>query len=266
MNDPITAACAQIEPVFGDTEGNLDLILQSVQRAQADLVVFPELATSGYEFQDSEELHEMALDIADGSEMGFLKELSAETDTYIVIGVPERRRDEVYNSAFLIEPDGNAHVYRKLHLFDREKLLFTRGDVTPEVYETPIGRIGMMICFDWIFPETARTLALSGAQIICHPTNLVLSYCQRAMFARSVENGVFTMTCNRIGKESRAGRTMEFTGRSQILSHRGATLAQANVDRPEIIKAVINPSDADDKMIAPHNHLMMDRRQELYLG
>lgn len=266
VNNNITAACAQIEPVFGDTKGNLDLICLTVQQAQADLVVFPELATSGYEFRDSGELIDLALDIEGGNEIARLREISADIDSYIVLGLPERVGEEVYNSAVLIEPDGKTHVYRKLHLFDREKLLFTRGDLPITVYETRIGRIGMMICFDWIFPETARTLALAGCQIICHPSNLVLAYCQRAMFARSVENGVFTITCNRTGRESRVDRNLEFTGGSQILSNRGDVLAQASKAEAEVVKAVFNPTAADNKMIAPYNHLMLDRRVEHYFS
>ena len=121
-----------------------------------------------------------------------------------------------------------------------------------------------MICFDWIFPEAARLLSLGGAQIICHPSNLVLSFCQRAMFARSVENGVFTMTCNRIGTESRTDRELAFTGGSQILGNRGEMLAQAGADTEETISADIKPALADEKMITLNNHLHNDRRVELY--
>ena len=109
-------------------------------------------------------------------------------------------------------------------------------------------------------------LALLGAQIICHPANLVLDYCQRAMFARAVENGVFILTCNRIGAEARTGRELSFTGCSQILSNRGGLLAKADSDSEENISAEITPVAADDKMITETNHLINDRRTEFYGG
>ena len=138
------------------------------------------------------------------------------------------------------------------------------GDKPVVVVETELGRIGMMICFDWIFPEICRSLALDGAQIICHPSNLILTYCQRAMFARSVENGVFTMTCNRIGAENRTDRILRFTGQSQILSPRGEIFAQSEADEEAIISSIIISAFADDKKLTPLNHLIEDRRPEFY--
>lgn len=263
---PITAGCAQFQPQFGDTEANINRMCNIIEKAYLDLIVFPELATSGYEILDRNEIAQLALNPRSSSYIKILQQASQRTDTYIIFGFPEENGESFFNSALLIEPGGNLRVYRKIHLFDREKKLFNPGDKPPFVVETPIGRIGMMICFDWIFPETVRSLALQGAQIIAHPSNLVLQYCQRAMFARSVENGVFTMTCNRIGSESRTGRTLTFTGASQILSPRGETLAQAGIDDEELIIAEIDPSRADDKMITPNNHLLKDRRGEMYGG
>ncbi len=123
-----------------------------------------------------------------------------------------------------------------------------------------------MICFDWIFPEVARILALNGAQILVHAANLVLTYCQKSMFARSTENGVFSMTCNRVGGESRTDETLTFTGSSQILGTRGAMLVQASAEEEQVIKTEITPSDADNKMMTKYNHLMNDRRTEFFQG
>jgi len=262
----IKAACGQFNPLFGDTNGNIDKICRMTEEAQTDLIVFPELASSGYDFKNKEELQSLALDFNNGSEIERLKETAKDTDTYIVVGLAEQDRDKLFNSAVLIMPDGKIHVYRKNHLFDREKSLFDPGDKPFSVVETPIGRIGLMICFDWIFPEAARLLSLGGAQIICHPSNLVLSFCQRAMFARSVENGVFTITSNRIGTESRTDRELTFTGGSQILGNRGEMLAQAGADTEEIISADIEPALADEKMITLNNHILNDRRTEFYKG
>lgn len=262
----VKVACAQMQPAFGMTRANLDKIAKMSTAAGADLVVFPELATSGYEFIDRRELSRLALDVKNGSEFELLKTLAADVDSHIVLGFPEIDGDRLYNSAALIEPAGEVTLYRKIHLFDREKNLFDPGDGMFRVKDTEVGRIGIMICFDWIFPEAARLLAIGGAQIICHPSNLVLSYCQQAMFARSVENGVFTMTCNRIGTESRTDRDLTFTGGSQVLSNRGSLLAQAGVNSEEIIATEINPLESDDKRLTPNNDILKDRRPSLYGG
>ena len=161
-------------------------------------------------------------------------------------------------------PDGALTNYRKLHLFSRETELFEPGDAEPPVIETPAGRVGMMICFDWLFPETARILALKGAQIIAHPSNLVLDYCQRAMYCRCIENAVFIITANRIGTEDRAGRSLTFTGASQILDTEGATLASAPPDAESIEIVEIDPWRADEKRITEYNDRLKDRRSELY--
>ncbi|MBM3326975.1 MAG: hypothetical protein FJY65_08360 [Calditrichaeota bacterium] len=263
MKDVITIACGQFQPVFGDTTANLLKVKDFVEQAAANLIIFPELCASGYEFKGHRELQALAL-APDSSEIRCLKEIARDFRTHIVLGLPERNSGKVYNSSILIEPSGKTTIYRKIHLFDREKRLFEPGNAEPSVVRTEIGRLGMMICFDWIFPEVVRILALKGAQIICHPANLVLQFCQRAMFARSVENGVFTATCNRVGAESRAGRTLNFTGASQILSNRGATLAQASDEKEEVIKAEIRPAEADNKMITTLNDVIGDRRIDYY--
>lgn len=264
--DTIIAACVQFCPTFGETDDNIAKICNFVRETDADLIVFPELATSGYQFKDRNEALELGIDAVNGSEFPSFTETAVEANTIIVFGFPERVDEKVFNSSAMIEPSRRITIYRKIHLFDAEKERFDRSDMTLSVVETKIGRIGMMICFDWIFPETARLLALGSAQIVVHPSNLVLQFCQKAMFARSVENGVFTMTCNRIGTESRGGKTLTFTGASQILSNRGETLAQAGTDNKEVITAVFNPSDADDKMITENNHLLNDRQTEFYTG
>lgn len=260
----IQAACGQFQPVFGDTRANINKIGKMTREARADLIVFPELATSGYEFHERAEAETHAIDFDRSEYVAELVNLASDTGSHIVIGLPERAGNRIFNSSLLIEPTGRWTHYRKLHLFDREKLLFDPGEAPAPVIETKIGRIGLMICFDWIFPEVARSLALNGAQVICHPSNLVLTFCQRAMFARSVENGVFTMTCNRIGSETRTGRTLNFTGASQVLSNKGETLAQAGSNSEEIIRVELDPTQADNKMITALNDRLGDRRPEYY--
>ncbi len=262
---PITAAFLQYEVAFGNWSLNAATIRRLLADApDFDLLVLPELAFSGYDFRDHDELHALAERFHDGPTADLLRELARKRNAVIVAGYAERAPEGCYNSAMLVCPDGSAHNYRKIHLFNREQDVFLPGDAPPTVVDTPVGRIGMMICFDWFFPETARSLALAGAQIIAHPSNLVLPWCQRAMFARSLENGVFTITANRIGTEARTDRSLTFTGSSQILNTKGETLASAPTDREALEIATLYPDQADNKSIAGRNDLFADRRVEFY--
>ena len=261
-----TIGFGQYLPVFGERETNFRTIERIVaQGAAADLLVLPELGGTGYEFRDRAEVASLAESFGEGPTSEVLRSLASGYNVTLVLGYPERAGDRFYNSCMLATPDGSLYNYRKIHLFSRETELFTPGDAPPPVIQTPAGRVGLMICFDWFFPETARLLALSGAQIIAHPSNLVLSYCQRAMFARSVENGVFSITANRIGTEERvAGRRLTFTGGSQILDPRGNTLASAPRDEEAVGLATVDVEASDNKQITPYNHLLGSRRVDLY--
>jgi predicted amidohydrolase len=122
----------------------------------------------------------------------------------------------------------------------------------------------MMICFDWFFPESARTLALKGAQIIAHPANLVMPYCQNAMVTRALENHVYAVTANRTGKESLGEKTLTFTGASQITDPKGRILFQAGQKSPVVHTETIDPKKANDKHISYRNHIFNDRRTKMY--
>jgi len=124
--------------------------------------------------------------------------------------------------------------------------------------------IGMMICFDWIFPEVARSLTLLGADIICHPSNLVLSYCQRSMITRCIENNVFAITCNRYGAERRPHGTLKFTGKSQVVAPRGKLIYRAKTQMDDLFITEIDPALARDKKMTELNDLVRDRRPEYY--
>jgi predicted amidohydrolase len=263
----ITPAYLQYEVAFGDWAANAATIRRLLADApDPDLLVLPELAFSGYDFRDRDELESLAEPFHDGPTATLLRELARERNAVIVAGYAERAPEGCYNAAMLVCPDGTACNYRKIHLFNREQDVFLPGDAPTAVVDTPAGRIGMMICFDWFFPETARSLALAGAQIIAHPSNLVLPWCQRAMFARSLENAVHTITCNRIGTEARTDRSLTFTGASQILNTKGETLVSAPTDREALGIASLDPAQADNKVIAGRNDLFADRRPDLYTG
>ena len=254
----------QFCPIFGKKEENLEKVEKLIQNEEADLLVLPELFNTGYIFADKEELESLAEKIPEGETIKFLTQLSTQKKMSLVFGIAEKNGDKFYNSAVLLTPEGIKGVYRKLHLFDQEKYLFDPGDQEPEVFDEGKAKIGMMVCFDWLFPEVARVLALKGADIICHPSDLVLPYAQEAMRIRSLENRVFAITCNRTGEEDRVGRKLSFTGRSQITDPRGNILLRASQDKEEVGVVEIDPLLARDKKFTENNFIFDDRRPEFY--
>ena len=255
----------QFQPIFCSVEENLNKIFSFVEKEKGfDLLVLPELANSGYVFTERSELEKVAETIPSGYFIEKLTELAKQKEGFIISGVCEKKESVFFNSSVIIGPDGYIGKYRKIHLFDREKLFFEPGSKTFEVFEIRETKVGIMICFDWIFPESARILALKGAEIIAHPSNLVLPYSQTAMIARSIENKVFTITANRIGTEENKGVKLTFTGQSQITSPKMEILAQASNNQEEIRFVDIDVELAKNKWINERNHLFDDRRKELY--
>jgi len=254
----------QTEPLFGQVERNVTRAVELLKNIRADLIVLPELFNTGYFFTSREELEELAEDVIEGYSVNTLRKLAVSRGFFIVAGIAEKAGENFFNSSVLIMPGGEIRVYRKAHLFYKEKLVFSKGDTPFSVYDTSIGTIGMMICFDWIYPEVCRTLALKGAVIICHPVNLVLPHCQGAMKIRALENRVFAVTSNRVGTETKDGETLRFTGQSQIVNPLGEVLAQAGPDREECIIVEADLKEASNKKITDYNDLFADRRPELY--
>lgn len=255
----------QTEPVYGDVRANLDAIGRVLESTPADLWVLPELFASGYLFGSRSELKRHAEPIPDGPTTQGLAELASRYNTAIVAGLPEQSQDgKVFNSAVAVDSAGLRGHYRKIHLFDCEKDWFDPGDSPLSVVSLAGARVGLMICFDWRFPETARTLTLMGAQIIAHPSNLVQPFCQDAMITRALENRVFTITTNRIGKEERGGHSMIFTGRSRIVAPDGSILSDGPIADAEADVVTINLMQADSKLVTPQNDLVRDRRPTFY--
>jgi 5-aminopentanamidase len=261
----IRVAVVQNDPVFGATKHNVEQCLAMMSRARADLYVLPELFATGYNFVDMKELRELAEPFLDGYTYQQIYKFASQERCFVVYGFGELADELVYNSAAVVGHDGSSGLYRKVHLFDREKLFFAPGDLGFQVFETTLGKIGIMICFDWYFPESARALALKGAQIIAHPANLVLPNCPDCMPTRCLENRVFAATANRIGTEYRGGHSLRFIGKSQITSPRGEILHRAGPDQASIAVVELEVSQADDKNLNTHNHLLEDRRPETYL-
>jgi predicted amidohydrolase len=245
----------------------MDRAAEAVRGAAAQgarLAVLPELYTSGYVMTGREEAADLAEEIPSGPSTRRLADLAAETGTVLVMGLPERAGDKVYNACVAVGPSGFLGRYRKIHLFFKETLWFDPGREPPPVIDAGDAKIGLMICWDWIVPEVARRLALSGAQVLCHPSNLVLAFCQDAMVTRCLENRVFALTCNRIGGEARGGLDLKFTGRSQITGVMGTVHARGSAGEEEILIAEIRPEDALDKTATEHNHLFEQRVPGLY--
>ena len=256
----------QTEPRFGQVSGNLQRALDLLEDAPGELLVLPELFTTGYLFASAAELHDLA-EPADGPCVRAVAAHCATRGRWVVGGFAERTPQGVYNSAFVVGSDGLVGVYRKAHLFNDEKRWFLPGDLGFPVFEIGGVRLGVLVCFDWCFPEAARSLALAGAQIIAHPSNLVLPHAQNAMVTRCLENQVFVITANRVGVDDRgAAGVLRFTGRSQVACPDGTRPLVA----PELGEChdalEIDPGRADQKWITPRNHVLEDRRPDLYGG
>lgn len=246
----------------GDRQGNLKLIallLHEAEQARVDLLVLPELANSGYTFNSREEAEAVAEIVGEGPVCQMLQGWSA-PDRMVVSGLCEKGADALYNSAVVYSGGELETVYHKIHLFAKEKLWFRAGNEPAPVFSFRGCQLGVMICFDWIFPEMARSLALRGAQAILHPANLVLPFCQKAMVTRSLENRVFTATANRCGTD----RELSFSGLSQVTAPNGSVLTQAGANFQGVVYADVDLAAADNKWITPQNHVLQDRHPELY--
>jgi len=254
----------QFRPLFGKVRHNLKRVMNRLAGVNADLMVLPELAFTGYYFKDRNEVKQLAEDPARSETVAALASLCRDRNLRLVTGFAEKARDRYFNSALLIGPKGIEHVYRKLHLFNEETRWFDAGNIPLQVNRLGNVRIGMMVCFDWIFPEVTRVLALEGADIICHPSNLVLGYCQQSMLTRCLENKVYAITANRFGSDQRPQGTLRFTGGSQIVAPGGTLVHRAVSQREELYVMDIDPMLARDKSITPRNEVLRDRRPELY--
>lgn len=254
----------QFDCKFGQKNDNFREVERLIQDNKADIWVLPELFNSGYTFASHNEVKELSEPIPHGTTSQFLMKLSKNHSCTIVGGLAEEDNGTVYNSAICVANGYYVGRYRKCHLFDREKIWFAPGNSGFIVLNVNNIKIGMMICFDWIFPEASRTLALKGADLICHPSNLVLPYCQDAMVTRCIENRIFAITCNRIGRENRGESDLSFTGMSQITAPNGAILNRGAIDKAESFVIEIDIANSREKNITPNNHLFNDRQTQYY--
>lgn len=255
-------AYIQTEPLIGLTKENLDRAIDLIERVKdADLVVLPELFHSGYKFESRDEAEFLSCEIPGGDPVQALLYAARKWEMHIAAGILERDGSTLYNSAVLVGPDDVILKYRKIHLFNTEKDIFKPGDDAPKVAAINGVKVAMLICFDWIFPGVWNYLARQGAQIICHPANLVLpGKCERGVIARAMENRIFVITSDRVGEE----RGLEFVGASQIVDPGGNILSKAPEKGEYSDMVNINPELALDKWVTPRNHVLDDARWELY--
>src|SRR6266508_3709161 len=262
-------AVAQMEPKLGEKGRNLEACLARLEEAAgagAELLVLPECALPGYMFDSAEEAMPFAEEVP-GPSTHSLADACRRLGAHVVCGLLERDGDLLRNSAVLVGPDGLVGVYRKTHLpFLGVDRFTTPGDELP-VFDTPLGRIGLEICYDLRFPEVTRTLALRGAEIVAHPTNFPMAakvQTELITLARAAENRIYLLTANRVGKE----RWGEFCGWSQIVDPFGKRLAEAGETEEALLVADIEVEKARDKdYVIPgeyERYLFGDRRPELY--
>lgn len=275
MSRPVRIAVAQYEPRVGDIEGNRaraeHWVTEAVGRG-ANVVVLPELASSGYVFADEDEAAATAEPLT-GPFVRTLEALSSRHGCIVVAGLNERAGELRHNSAVLIGSEGLLATYRKLHLFNDERSWFAPGDGLTLV-ETPVGLVGMVVCYDLRFPEAARALALAGAEIIAVPTNWVASfkhtvwddrgYCQGDYLAMATagQNGVVVACADRVGVE----REVRFIGASIVVGPEGWPVAgPAGGDSTELLVADVDLDDIERfRTSTPRNHLLTDRRPSAY--
>jgi predicted amidohydrolase len=261
-------ACCQIDPKIGDLPANEALIeaqISDAAAAGADVVVLPELATSGYMFADANEARAAALTATDPT---FAKWAAAGGNSLVIGGFCELGEDDrLYNSAIAVDADGIVAHYRKTHLWDREKLIFTPGNLLPPVVKTKHGVIAVMICYDIEFGELTRRAAIDGAELIAAPVNWPLFPRPEGEHPGEVITAMSTARTNKLAIAccDRAGieRGQQWTEGTAIISPDGWVVAAAGSGEATVL-ADVDLAQTHDKTLTQHVHLLNDRRVDLY--
>jgi predicted amidohydrolase len=271
-----TRVCVQqLEPRVGDPDHNRAISLAAIEEAAAQgaqVVVLPELVSSGYMFTSAEEAASLAI-APDDPLIGEWAAAAARHALVLAAGFCERGEDgRTYNSGALIDESGVRAVYRKLHLWDRERLWFTPGVACPPVLDTAVGRVGLLICYDLEFPELTRTVALAGAELLLVPTNWPLM--ERPPGERPAEvviamatariNHMAIACADRVGIE----RGQPWTGGAAIVDPDGWPAAEQDWSgdgrEPRALWADLDLARARDKRFTELADAFADRRPELY--
>ena len=258
-------ACIQFSPARSDVDRNLARMEELAARADADIVVFPELALTGYFFTSKDQISDLAESV-DGPAAQRISAIAKAEGKAIVTGFLEGADGKYFNSALAFDANGNlAGHYRKVHLFYYEKNIFEQGDRGFPVctLETRSGtaKVGILICYDWRFPEAARKLALAGAELIAMPSNIVTTtgMLHTTLRTRAFENKVALAFADRIGTERAEDETLTFRGASAIIDMNGEIRAHAGDDGEEVISSEIDLSKTRNKKINEFNDIFLDR-------
>jgi predicted amidohydrolase len=255
------ATIVQFKPILGAIDKNTLIVRDLLTKTtDADLVILPELASTGYNFKDRDMAYDLAEIPSESDYIHMLRNIAATNSQFIVSGFNERSGDDLYNSSLLIGPGGIEGTYRKMHLFMNEKNIFKPGEGGLQVYDTGFCRLGMQICFDYLFPEPWGILARKGAEVIVHPSNLLTQNATKVLPGIALMNRIFIITANRTGTES----GLTFNGSSMVLNPSADVVVKASAEREEILQAEIDPALSGDKMITSMNHVFNDRRPEQY--
>jgi len=267
-NSPLVARGVQFDIRLHEPATNTVSVCDEIARAAdesgARLVVFPEAALTGYVFESLEEALGGAIS-ADGPEVAAVADACRSANSWTVVGAIERADDDVYNAAFLVGPDGVAGRYRKTHTLCLGVDRFARRGDEFRVWDLPIGRIGINICYDGTFPESSRTLKLLGAQLIILPTNWPMLHMKlQQTQMRAYENHVNYFAVNRVGEE----RGTVFPGGSIAAGPRGELLAQGGNGEERIdVEFDMAASDRNRVVLAPGDYefdYVADRRPDMY--
>jgi N-carbamoylputrescine amidase len=276
LNNEIKIAVVQSDPKVGveNIDRNLKESEAWVEKASedgAELIVFPELNATGYMFENRKEAFAHAQSVERGSIVETWISLCKKKNVYLVGSLVERDGAKLFDTSVLIGPNGYIGKYRKAHLWNTEKLYFSAGDTGFPVFETELGRIGMLICWDTWFPEAFRILALQGADLVCTLNNWVFTpgplfdesgRCMAAYHTMSAAqvNGLFIAASSRVGEE----RGAKFLGNSLIVGPTGWPIKHAGIEEESILRADVNLSDARKSHWTELNDIRLDRRKDLY--
>lgn len=249
----------QYSPIVGDKDKNLETIKRLIKNNSGDIFVLPEMGTTGYTTNTKEELLRNA-EPQDGFLVQELTKIAKENDTCLIVGMPEMIDGKVYNTSVVIGPDGLITKHQKSHLFMEEIGVFEPGQTKPTLFEWRGAKIGLGVCYDYMFPEFWRVLGLGGADLFVNTANFYFDYGFRVMQVRSIENGVFSITSNRTGTED----NFTYKGGSEIVDNTGKVIAKASEKEEEVCVVEVDLTLSRSKQWNKYNNLFGDRREDLY--
>ena len=240
-------AMVQVQPKLGDKEHNIGIVERAIGSTDAQVLVFAEMFLTGYTIRDR--IQEMAEGL-DGQSVKKLDELAKSNDRWIIIGMPEKDDEKtgiVYNSALVLSPDGEPETYRKMVLANfgpfEEYQYFARGDRLLTV-STPVGKLGIQICFDIFFPEISKAYALSGADVllcISASPSVTQEYFEKIIMARAIESTCYVAFVNLLGTE----KNMTFWGGNQLIGPRGNVKAGGKAFVDGMVNADVDISELE---------------------